>query len=138
MTYSITKRLSLFGTAMCLMTPVAIASDYEIIWFDTSSVGTGTQDTGDYSINGTLGQFAPGRTGETMEYEILGGFWPGVGSTPPCLADLDPNGMLNFFDVSAFLVAYMNEDPIADFNDDGLFNFFDVSGFLVAYQAGCP
>jgi hypothetical protein len=123
---------------MCLMTPVAIASDYEIIWFDTSSVGTGTQDNGDYTINGTIGQFAPGRTGETMEYEILGGFWPGVGSTPSCLADLNGDGLLNFFDVSEFLVAYTEEDSIADFNNDGFFNFFDVSGFLVAFKDGCP
>ena len=123
---------------MCLMTPVAIASDYEITWFDTSSVGTGTQDNGDYTINGTIGQFAPGPTGETMEYEILGGFWPGVGSTPSCLADLNEDGELNFFDVSAFLVAYQAMDPLADFNNDGAFSFFDVSRFLVAYQAGCP
>ena len=48
-----------------------------------------------------------------------------------CLADF--NG-----DVSAFLVAYGNQDPAADFFPDGLFNFTDVSLFLAAYGAGCP
>ncbi len=58
--------------------------------------------------------------------------------TPPCPADLTGDGMLNFFDVSAFLNAYSTMDPAADFNDDGMFNFFDVSAFLSAYNTGCP
>ena len=49
-----------------------------------------------------------------------------------------PFGELNFFDVSAFLVAYKDNDPVVDFNDDGEINFFDVSAFLVSYQGGCP
>ena len=54
-------------------------------------------------------------------------------------ADLaDPCGVLNFFDVSAFLVAYNAQDPIADFNNDGMVNFFDVSAFLTAFNNGCP
>lgn len=55
-----------------------------------------------------------------------------------CSADLNGDGMINFFDVSAFLTAYNANDPIADFNDDGLYNFFDVSAFLTDYNAGCP
>jgi hypothetical protein len=56
----------------------------------------------------------------------------------PCPADLTGDGMLNFFDVSAFLQAYNTMDPVADFNNDGMFNFFDVSAFLSAFNAGCP
>jgi hypothetical protein len=55
-----------------------------------------------------------------------------------CPADLNDDGLLNFFDVSAFLAAYNATDPAADFNGDGLFNFFDVSAFLTEYNAGCP
>lgn len=58
--------------------------------------------------------------------------------TSTCVADMDGNGVLNFFDVSAFLVAYLDNDPAVDFNNDGTLNFFDVSAFLVAYQEGCP
>ena len=58
--------------------------------------------------------------------------------TLPCQADLTSDGVLNFFDVSAFLSAFASEDPIADFTGDGTFNFFDVSGFLQAFAAGCP
>lgn len=55
-----------------------------------------------------------------------------------CVADLNSDGVLNFFDVSTLLTAYMNQDPIADLNSDGQFNFFDISIFLQAYLAGCP
>ena len=55
-----------------------------------------------------------------------------------CPADLNGDGMLNFFDVSEFLTAYNGMDPAADFNDDGVFNFFDVSAFLTDFNAGCP
>jgi len=59
-----------------------------------------------------------------------------IGSS--CLADLSGDGSLDFFDVSAFLVAYNAQDSVADFNNDGQFNFFDVSAFLSAYTNGCP
>ena len=59
----------------------------------------------------------------------------GVVACPP---DLNGDGMLDFFDVSAFLAAFNALDPVADFNRDGLFDFFDVSAFLAAFNAGCP
>ncbi len=55
-----------------------------------------------------------------------------------CAADLDGDGALTFFDISAFLNAFNTQDPIADFDGDGNYTFFDVSGFLNAYNAGCP
>lgn len=55
-----------------------------------------------------------------------------------CEADLTGDGVLNFFDVSAFLTAFGIQDPVADFSGDGSFDFFDVSGFLQAFSAGCP
>lgn len=56
----------------------------------------------------------------------------------PCLADLNADGSLDFFDVSAFLTAYNAQDSSADFTGDGQFNFFDVSAFLSAFTNGCP
>ncbi len=72
--------------------------------------------------------FHPGMTGK---FEIVAG-------APSCQADLTNDGLLNFFDVSAFLSAFALMDPVADFNDDGQFNFFDVSAFLTAFADGCP
>lgn len=56
-----------------------------------------------------------------------------------CRADLSDDGQLDFFDVSAFLNAYLAQDLIADFSQDGNLSFFDVSLFLKAYSIGqCP
>jgi len=55
-----------------------------------------------------------------------------------CPADLTGEGDLNFLDVSAFLVAFGNGDPVADFSGEGDFNFLDVSAFLAAFGMGCP
>ncbi|MBO6514136.1 MAG: hypothetical protein JJ974_09245 [Phycisphaerales bacterium] len=58
--------------------------------------------------------------------------------TPQCPADLTGDGMLDFFDISAFLSLYTVQDPQADFNDDGLYDFFDISSFLTEFSSGCP
>jgi hypothetical protein len=58
-----------------------------------------------------------------------------IGQT--CPLDFDLDGELNFFDVSLFLEAYENQDPIADISEDGFFNFFDISAFLDGYEEGC-
>ncbi len=53
-------------------------------------------------------------------------------------ADLNADGTLNFFDISAFLTHFSAQDPVADFTGDGVFNFFDISAFLEVFAAGCP
>ena len=55
-----------------------------------------------------------------------------------CPADITDDGILDFFDVSAFLDAFGAQDSIADLTDDGVYDFFDVSAFLDAFGAGCP
>jgi hypothetical protein len=59
-------------------------------------------------------------------------------TTAACLADFTGDGVLNFFDVSEFILAFTDDDPAADLNNDGTLNFFDVSVFLGSYSAGCP
>jgi hypothetical protein len=56
----------------------------------------------------------------------------------PCIADLDDNDTLNFFDIAAFLAFYQIQFPSADWNGDGVLNFFDFAGYLDAYNTGCP
>ncbi|PCI08593.1 hypothetical protein COB72_08050 [bacterium] len=52
--------------------------------------------------------------------------------------DFNGDGVLNFFDISAYLVLYNEGSPHADMNGDGELNFFDISAFLGIYSAGCP
>ncbi len=54
-----------------------------------------------------------------------------------CPADFVADGVLDFFDVQAFLSAFATEDPSADFVADGTFDFFDVLEFLQAFASGC-
>jgi len=61
-----------------------------------------------------------------------------VYSFAPCAADLTGDGLLNFFDISAFVNAFLAMDPVADFTGEGDFNFFDFSAYLAAFSAGCP
>jgi len=61
-----------------------------------------------------------------------------IGNNCPCPADLTDDGVLDFFDISAFLTAMGNGDLAADFNNDGVLDFFDISSFLMAFGAGCP
>lgn len=53
-------------------------------------------------------------------------------------ADFTGDGVLDFFDVSAFLAAFSEQDLAADRNNDGVLDFFDVSAFLTEFSAGCP
>jgi hypothetical protein len=57
-----------------------------------------------------------------------------------CGADLAaPWGVLNFFDLSAYLAAYNAHQPSADLAGPfGVFNFFDISAYLNLFNAGCP
>ena len=59
---------------------------------------------------------------------------------PSCPADLAaPQGVINFFDLAAFLALYNAGDDAADLaTPSGVLNFFDLSAYLDLYNAGCP
>lgn len=54
-----------------------------------------------------------------------------------CRADVDGDGVLNFFDLSAFLADFAAGSTDADFAFDGVLNFFDVSAYLALFTDGC-
>lgn len=104
--------------------------DTEPTWtYDASEVGTAIA-FGDLNSDG-YNDLAIGYSGNTCVRVFYA-------QAPECPADLTGDGVLDFFDVSAFLNAYNAMDSVADFTDDGVFDFFDVSAFLNAYNAGCP
>jgi hypothetical protein len=124
------------GSAAALAGPSG--GPFEITWYTIDAGGTNGASGGGFELSGTIGQPDAGATMSGGQFTLSGGFWPGVNNAPSCPADLNGDGMLNFFDVSAFLQAYNTMNPIADFTGDGMFNFFDVSAFLQAYNMGCP
>ena len=56
---------------------------------------------------------------------------------PACPADWNGDGVLDFFDVQAFLADFSAQNPDADLNGDGNFDFFDVQIYLGIVSAGC-
>ncbi|MEK6703218.1 MAG: hypothetical protein AABZ53_13210 [Planctomycetota bacterium] len=60
---------------------------------------------------------------------------------PPCPADFDADGTVDFFDYDAFVVCFSGEacppGKTADFDADGTVDFFDYDAFVVAFEAGC-
>lgn len=70
----------------------------------------------------------------------LGGVWQGLGTTSCdlCLADTNGDGVLNFFDLSAYLGLFNSQNPRADLAPPiGVFNFFDLATYLNLYTIGC-
>lgn len=73
-----------------------------------------------------------------VEAKLSGGGDSDAGVTgPACPADINRDGLLNFFDVSEFIGLFLEQHPGADFTGDGAFDFFDIAIFLDAFLAGC-
>lgn len=73
--------------------------------------------------------------------DLVGGSWFGPGTSEcvsDCPIDYTMDGVLDFFDLSAFLTLFGEEDPSADLTMDGAFDFFDLSAFLTEFSNGCP
>ncbi len=70
---------------------------------------------------------------------FCGGGSVGSSSGAGCAADLaEPFGVLNFFDIAAYINAYNHADPIADLAEPfEVFNFFDIAAYIDLYNAGC-
>jgi hypothetical protein len=82
-----------------------------------------------------------------LQHPILDQFAPWVecgaivllGEPSACPADLNGDGLLNVFDLAAYLDLFSSGQPPADLAaPPGVFNFFDVAAYLQAFGAGCP
>lgn len=103
------------------------------------TVGGGVRDWFGYSIAVSNDAAIVGSVfGSTKGKQGFGSAYIYELSCSDCPADFTGDGTLDFFDISEFLTAFGNQDPIADFNTDGSFDFFDMSEFLTAFGAGCP
>mgnify|MGYP001591777030 CR=1 FL=1 len=64
--------------------------------------------------------------------------------TPPCPADFNQDGAVDFFDYDDFVLCFEGltcppptPPTTADFNRDGAVDFFDYDDFVVAFEIGC-
>ncbi len=62
------------------------------------------------------------------------------GADAPCPADLvPPEGVVNFFDLAAFISLFDDGDGAADLAAPfGVLNFFDLSAYIQLFNDGCP
>ncbi|MEM9374165.1 MAG: GC-type dockerin domain-anchored protein [Planctomycetota bacterium] len=99
-----------------------------------SILSEGTLEPGNYELT----WFHAGNHSISSAQTIATGAFSLILGDAPCVADFDMNGTLNFFDVSAFIAAFVAMDPAADIDGNGIWNFFDVSDYIGLFQAGCP
>jgi hypothetical protein len=129
--------------AMMAASPAALAQSggpYEITSWTIDGGGISNASGGPYTLSGTIGQTDAGPTLSAGSYDLSGGFWPTVMDLDFCQADLAaPFGVLNFFDLAAYIALYNAMDPAADLAAPfGTLNFFDISTYIALYNAGCP
>ena len=99
-----------------------------------------------YDINGdgifnnpTSVNFDPSEPAdETYQVALYVGYYQE--GPPPCPADLAaPFGVLNIFDIQAYIGLYNGQDSAADLAAPfGTFNIFDIQAFIGLYNQGCP
>ncbi len=142
---SVTQSDSLWVTPM-----QPLNHDLQILWYldDTLIVGAIQQttldlsslglDSGSHTVRVEVTDGTPWVRNEALRNAFMSESRTYTVSGCSVAADMNGDGALNFFDVSAFLGAYTAMLPSADFTDDGMFNFFDVSDFLSAFSQGCP
>lgn len=58
---------------------------------------------------------------------------------PPCEPDFNDDGLINFFDLRDYLVAFNTGDLVADLAEPfDLLNFWDLARFVQGFSEGCP
>lgn len=106
-------------------------------WSSTESDGMAVAPYASASYNPHDGGFSAVSQASVNTASQYRGVWL-FRAPPACEADLNADGLLNFFDVSEYLALYNAQNPQADLTGEGELNFFDISAYLALYNAGCP
>ncbi len=133
--YTMTSAVSSpIGRPTVLVDLVVQPVPYSIDWFSIDC-GGGSTSGGSFALSGTIGQHDASNALSGETFAVTGGFW--LDLTPPCLADFNHDGTVDFFDYLDFVAAFSSSDPAADFNQDSVIDFFDYLDFVAAFSAGC-
>ncbi|MBZ0171782.1 MAG: NF038122 family metalloprotease, partial [Phycisphaerales bacterium] len=128
---------------------------YSVYVFEASQEGSGgtpVEVFGQSGLTSSMTTIPAGTLDPGMEYDwfVNSENWNGFSrseialirtSGGPCnLADLvEPYGVLDLADITAFLVAFSAMDPAADVAEPfGTFDLADIVAFVAAHDAGCP
>lgn len=94
-------------------------------------------DSGSYRVQIRLSHDGRSQLNSSLSEGALTAHWSVI-TKNNCVADLDQNGTIDFFDVSVLVQGILDSDLSVDINGDGTLDFFDVSDFLDAVIEGCP
>ncbi|MFQ5806597.1 MAG: hypothetical protein ACE5I3_09120, partial [Phycisphaerae bacterium] len=84
---------------------MALADDFTLDWWTVDGGGEMFTTGGDFELSGTVGQ--PDANVVVMtggEFELIGGFWPGVEEF--CFGDFDGDGEVGLSDLAQLLSNY--------------------------------
>jgi hypothetical protein len=135
------RSLILAAAGALLASAPAMAQIASLTW-RTIDGGGETSTGGGYTLSGTIGQADAG-TLSGFGYEMLGGFWGGIGGSAQCYPNCDGSTtvpVLTVLDFSCFLNRFFAGDPYA--NCDGsttapVLNVQDFGCFLNSFATGC-
>ena len=124
---------------------VFVANDNRGLWDEPSLQIIDVRDPASPFLLGSYYTVRPGRdvvVADSIAY-LANDSWGLLtldvsGDCSDCLADLNSDGLLDFFDLQIFLNWYVALDPRADFFANGIISYNDVYEFLYIYEAGCP
>ncbi len=125
--------------AMACGAGAACGQTWTISWSTIDTGGSLSAASGMYRVSGSIGQHdASGRL-FVRGLAVDPGFWPGA--NPPCAADFNNDGFVDFFDFDDFVACFEGgacpPGKSADFNGDGFADFFDYDDFVAAFESGC-
>lgn len=110
------------------------------------SDGSGFSSSGTFELHASLGQPVVVAVAQSPHHSMRGGFW----IPPVATGDLNCDGLMNNFDIDAFVLALTDSDayglafPLcdnqaADVNHDGVVNNFDIDSFVTCLVSNdCP
>lgn len=118
----------------------ALAQTYEMTW-QTIDNGGGVIVSGDiYMLVGTFGQPDAGPKLAGGIYELRGGFWAGVKTSPPCPGDLNSDAVVDLNDLAILLGNYGATGATmeqGDLNGDTNVDLSDLAILLSHYGDVC-
>lgn len=124
--------------AIASLSALALAAqEFDLAWH-TVDGGGGTSSGLDLTLTGTIGQADAAPILSGGNFELQGGFWPGISTAarvPSCLGDLDRSGTVDQTDLAILLGAWNTGD--ADLDGDGNTAQADLAIILGAWGA-CP